>query len=559
MNENQEFYQSEVNLTPPVMNGPLPESVPFAQSAIQKKSWPLLPHDSVFAWIALLFGFFIMRYILFFTDGLHTTLCYLLLYGFSALYIRKSGCKPRLPHRILGAIICIFSFSFSLTASGLLHVLCVGFLTPAIIWRTHSVCGGAGFVTRFFPLDLFDSFLIKPFGHFSAGPQAISASVKKSSAASAVKTVLVGLLVTIPLTIVVGFLLASADSGIEKMFMQFDTLLSRNFSELFWQILLGIPAGLLLFGTLYSASQRKYCASPFPTDAFYQGKLAGLRTIPNLGLYAGITPICLLYLVYVISQTSYFLSAFAGKLPDGMIYSEYARRGFFELCAIAVINLIVILVLTGCAKKCGTERPKALTVYAVILCLFTLFIIATAVAKMFLYINAYGMTQLRIYTTWFMILLAITFLVLLIRQFTAKIPTAAVLTSTFIIMLGILCFGKPDARIAEYNIKHYADGTLSELDVQMLCDLSEDAYAVMAREENAYILESAGKLDTVIRHGNNIVESYQYHPDKERNISAQLLIQDVHCGTLREDSDYGNAETVRGKTGDTQQYDLLGE
>lgn len=536
MNENVGITQTSLASAAPSA-GKIP-SMPLPQDTFRAPAYNRVtqPHDSVFSWLALIFGFLLMRYVVFIADGILTTLLFLLLYAFSAVYIRKSGCKPRLPHRILGAVICIFSCSFSLTASPILHGLCFWFLFPAIIWRTHSVCGGAGFVTRFFPLDLCDSLIQKPFQNFTAGPQTISVSMKKSSTASSAKTVLIGLLVTVPLTIIVASLLASADNGIEKMFLQFDSLLTDNIAELFWQIVLGIPAGILLFASLYSAAQRKYNTSPFPSDAFYQGKLAGLRMIPNLGLYAGVTPICLLYLAYVISQTNYFLSAFAGKLPDGMIYSEYARRGFFELCAIAVINLIVILVLTGCAKKGGAERPKALTVYTVLLCLFTLFIIATALAKMFLYINAYGMTQLRIFTTWFMILLTVTFLVLLIRQFTQKLPTAAILTSVYIVMLGILCFGKPDARIAEYNIRRYAEGSLSELDVDMLCDLSEDAYVVMAREGNASVLESAGKLDTVIRRGNDIVGSYQYHPDRKRNIAAQILIQDVHCGTLREDS-----------------------
>ncbi|MBR5364164.1 MAG: DUF4173 domain-containing protein [Oscillospiraceae bacterium] len=532
MNEQNEI-PAENTLMPPQPEIPAPAGqLVYTQAAMPRTytphtatKWDTLPHDAVFACLSCLLGFLMMRYVIVMADGIVTTLCFLLLYGFSALYIRKSGCKPKPVHRLLGAVICIFSLSFSITASALVHGLTFLFLMPAIVWRTHAVCGGAGFVTRYFPLDLCASVIEKPFQHFTAGPQAVSDSMKKSAAATAVKTTVLGLLVTIPLTIVVGVLLASADSGIEKLFGQFGNMLTENAVQLILQLLFGIPCGIWLFAFLFSAAQRKRKPDPFPSDAVYAEKLNGLRFAPNLGLYAGVTPICLLYLVYVISQTNYFLSAFAGKLPEGMIYSEYARRGFFELCAIAVINLIVLLVLTGCAKKGGADRPKALTVYAVILCLFTLFIIATALAKMVLYISAYGMTPLRVYTTWFMVLLTMVFLVLLVRQFTAKLPTAAVLTGLFIVMLGGLCFSRPDARIAEYNIRRWEQGTLSELDVKTLCELSDDAYNVMAHYRE--LLVRADKWDYVVREGRSRVDNYREHKDLSWNYSAQLLIQQL--------------------------------
>lgn len=496
---------------------------------LTKIHWKLQTHDLAFVWLALVLGFLFMRFVLVYADGFFTTGFFLLLHVCSNLYLRKAGCRPKLPHRLLGGIICAFSLVFSLTATPLLHGLCAVFLLLAIIWRTHAVCSGTRFVTRYFPFDLSESVFSEPMRCYDAGPQALSDSVKKSSAATTMKTILLGVLVTVPLTAIVAALLASADSGVEHLLTEAGSLLTNNVVSTFLQIACGIPIGLWLFSMLYSAALRRQRPNPMPEDAFYEQKLAAARMIPNLGLYAGVTPICLLYLVYVVSQTTYFLSAFAGRLPADMIYSEYARRGFFELCAIAVINLIVILVLTGCAKQGGRERPKALTVYAVILCVFTLFIIATALAKMVLYISAYGLTPLRVYTAWFMVLLAISFLVLLIRQFTAKLPTAAVLTSAFIILFAGLCFARPDARIAEYNIMRYEQGTLSELDVPALCGLSEDAYNVMARHPET--LKEAGRWEYFLTCAEEFEDSYKRHKDRKWNLSAQLLIQALHTDT----------------------------
>ena len=516
-----------IHQAPSVLEAPV---YPYPQPAVQKKKWEFQPHDAFFALLALLLGQLFARYALLYADGFFTTGCFLLLYLVSAIYIRKSGCKPRPMQHVLGAVICVFTLVFSLTASELLHGLCFVFLIAAIVWRTHAVCGGKGFVTRFFPIDLADSLLAKPVSHLSAAPHAITATPKKNSAATAVKTIVIGLLVTIPLTIAVAALLASADSAIADLFAFLGDLPAIDTIRFFWQIVSGIPIGLWLFAVLYSSAKRKEI--PFRSDEDYIEKFNGLRVIPNLGLYAGVTPICLLYLLYVFTQTNYFLSAFAGRLPEGMLYSEYARRGFFELCAIAVINLIVILVLTGCAKKSGENRPKALTFYAVLLCCFTLFIIATALAKMFLYIHAYGMTQLRVYTTWFMILLAAVFLILLVRQFAAKLPTAAILSGVFTVMFAGLCFGRPDALIAEYNLSRYAAGTLQDPDLNMLCGLSEDAYNVIARYQD--ILERDGIWEVYYNKAKDkVTVDYPYDKDRSWNLPAQILIQQIHTDTTR--------------------------
>lgn len=524
-NINQPEVPEQIPETPTasaVQTVPEAPVIPAAPTVIYtkplKKEWPVKKHDAAFAWLMMLFGFLFMRYVLVYADGFVTTAFFLLLFGASEIYIRKSGCRPKLPHHILGLIICAFSTVFSLTASALLHGLCFVFITAMLIWRTHSVCSGAGFVTRFLPFDLCSRIFRAPAQHAGAGPQAVSESVKRSGTATAVKTILVGLLVTVPLTVVVAVLLGSADSGVEEILVMIGDSLTENMMVTCIEIACAIPVGIWLFGMLYSAAQK----IPVPDDLYYEQKLEGARMIPNLGLYAGVTPIYILYLLYVISQTSYFLSAFAGKLPSDMIYSEYARRGFFELCAIAVINLAVILVLTGCAKNGGKNRPKVLTGYAAVLCLFTLFIIATALAKMVLYIEAYGLTRLRLYTAWFMVLLAVIFLVLLVRQFVRRIPTAAVLTVSFTVLFAVLCFSRPDALISEYNISRYEQGTLSDLDVETLCQLSDDAYPVMAAHSSALL--KADSLDVFRRRTEGRTSAYEEHPDRKWNLSAQLLL-----------------------------------
>ena len=161
--------------------------------------------------------------------------------------------------------------------------------------------------------------------------------------------------------------------------------------------------------------------------------------------------------------------------------------------------------------------------------LLTLFIIATALAKMFLYIKAYGLTALRLYTAWFMVLLGVVFLVLLVRQFVRKLPTAAILTVSFTLLFGLLCFARPEAMIAEYNIARYENGTLKELDVIMLCELSEDAYTVMAKHPDA--LKRTNQWEYFVKDAKFCIDRYGRQNDRSWNIPAQILIQQMHTDT----------------------------
>ncbi|MBR6418948.1 MAG: DUF4173 domain-containing protein [Oscillospiraceae bacterium] len=509
--------------TPPVQppyGQPVPPSaMPYYAERITKPPHTVKPYDGLFAWLMIPLGFLFLRYIVVYADGFVTTGVFLLLFALGAAYLLKNGCKPTAGQWLSGAVICAFTAVFSLTASALLHGLCFLFLLAAFAWWMQAVGGKVPFVTRYFALDLGDALLVQPFREMGAAPAAISASVKKSESAKTARTVLLGLLVTVPLTVIVGVLLASADSAVEEIFTQLGALITDDIVTIIAEIAFGIPAAFLLFGACRSGADRR--DNPMPDDGTHAERLSALRFIPNLGLYAGVTPICLLYLLYVCTQTSYFFSAFAGKLPEDMIYSEYARRGFFELCAIAVINLAVLLVMNACAKKGGRERPKALSFYVTLLCCFTLFIIATALAKMLLYIGAYGLTRLRLYTAWFMVLLAVVFLVLIVRQFVRKFPTAAVLTAVFLVMFGGLCFSRPDARIAEYNLTRYEQHTLPELDLDALTDLSDDAYVIIVQHFDALNESQQAFFTKQLR---TRLGSYTESRDETWNASAQWLL-----------------------------------
>ena len=241
--------------------------------------------------------------------------------------------------------------------------------------------------------------------------------------------------------------------------------------------------------------------------------MKSFRLISNIVLYTAVTPIILLYIVFFFSQASYFLSAFSGTLPEAFSYAEYARKGFFELCTIAVINLAVIIFMNVTAKKSGEERTAALKIYTSVLSVSTLILIATAMSKMIMYIDTYGLTELRVYTTWFMVLCAYIFVLILIKQFKRSFRLAKAVSIGFTVLFAVLCFSRPEALIAKYNIEMYNAGYLKELDISAIENMSDDAL-LAAVDEGVLDVQKAQEISSVC-HGEDTIN--------QLNLSSLIL------------------------------------
>ena len=289
-----------------------------------------------------------------------------------------------------------------------------------------------------------------------------------------------------PLTIIVARLLMSSDDIFEGVIRKISENLPDISFAIVPEILFAFPIAMYLFGALASSGK--------PAPAERMGE-PDYRKLPPLVGYVAVSPICVFYMFYIGIQIS---RIFGETLSTPASYSGFARRGFFELCVITVINLVVIIIMQMFTKRLeGDKKPVALRAYTVLLCASTLGIIATALVKMIMYINRLGMTVLRVYTSWFMILLAVIFVIIIVMQF-KDFSFFKAIFAAFAVMFGILCFGDIDGQIARYNISAYQTGALDEVDADVFFELGFSAAEPAVRLlESGY---SSSKLDDFLRH-----------------------------------------------------------
>ncbi len=191
----------------------------------------------------------------------------------------------------------------------------------------------------------------------------------------------------------------------------------------------------------------------------------------------------LLFAVFVFIQFRYFFGGQTNIRLDGFTYAEYARRGFGELVAVAVISLVLFLGLSAITKR---ERPRQRSVFSgmgILLVLLVGVMLVSAFQRLDLYEQAYGFTRLRMYPRIFMIWLgvllgALVLLELLQRQRRfAFVFLAACLG--FVVTLGTV---NVDARITHHNVSRAVQG--EELDYSYLLSLSNDAVPALWEEYN---------------------------------------------------------------------------
>jgi hypothetical protein len=278
-----------------------------------------------------------------------------------------------------------------------------------------------------------------------------------------------GVFLAVPLLLVFGGLFAAADAVFETLIVE---LFGFDVVELFGHVFLTlffawIVAGLLWVALL--ASNPESLALPRPA-ALSLG-------IVEVGIILGLLDV--LFAAFVAVQVRYLFGGAERVIETaGLTYAEYARRGFFELVTVTALVLPVLLLAHWFlrAENRAHERVFRALSGAMVALLFV--IVASALQRMYLYTQQFGLTELRLYTTIFILWISVVFVWLVLTVLTGRGDRFAfgVLVTGFAAILMINALN-PDALIARINLYRMEAG--KEFDAFYLTHLSADAAPVL--------------------------------------------------------------------------------
>ncbi|HWT77137.1 MAG TPA: DUF4173 domain-containing protein [Mobilitalea sp.] len=250
------------------------------------------------------------------------------------------------------------------------------------------------------------------------------------------RNIFLGVVISIPFLWMVTALLASAD-------LLFGKLTKKLFDVIFSADIFGI-AFMILFG--FFACYCIICASVARVGM--AEKQSGAKADSSIAI-TFMTILSLVYLLFCGIQVAYLFAKGLFVLPAEFTYAEYARRGFFELLAVAIMNVSLILIC-----KAFFQESKLLRVIVTVMTVCTYIMIVSATYRMLLYIGAYHLTFLRLFVLLSLLIIALVLTGVIASEYVQGFPLFQYCVAVVSICYIAFSFSKPDYFIAEYLIDH---------------------------------------------------------------------------------------------------------
>ena len=242
----------------------------------------------------------------------------------------------------------------------------------------------------------------------------------------------------------------------------------------------------------------------------------------NLTINMILTTLNVIYLIFCVTQTKQLLNI------ENVIYSEFARKGFFQLMVVTLINLLVILKATSKDLKETEKQAKYKKTMCIVMIIFTFILIILSFTKMNLYIEQYGDTRLRLLVKFTLL----TETILLIPTSMYIMSSKVNLVKTYLIIITtmycIINFANIDNLIAKRNVQRFEE--TGKIDIWYLtgeldkATVLEQVYKLKSIKPEAEIQNEYIKynLDTYI---NKFVENTKSELPEKTNIQEFNLIK----------------------------------
>jgi hypothetical protein len=282
------------------------------------------------------------------------------------------------------------------------------------------------------------------------------------------RTLLRGTLMALPALLFLGALLMSADE-----------VFARIIRETFRIDIEKVMEHVAITAVIAWGSAGYLRALLVPDDDIMSQLRIPRPALPAAEISVALWILNLLFIAFMAVQLRYlFGGATLVEVTPGLTYAEYARKGFFELVAAATLVVPILLAADWGAAQDNERARSVLRRTAIVLVVLLVGVIASAAYRMWLYQQAYGLTEDRVYGSVFIVWLTVTlgWLVLTVLRGQRRRFALGAMAA------GLACIASlhavnPHALIAKVNIDRLATGKVYDGDY--VGALSADAVPVI--------------------------------------------------------------------------------
>ena len=280
---------------------------------------------------------------------------------------------------------------------------------------------------------------------------------------STVRRVLVGAALATPVLLVFGGLFLAADEVFADSFrwlVQF---------EISAGVVTGLVVAAVLTWVVLGLMRRTLISPSVPSP----------RAVRRLGVTESLTMMGLVNGLFALFVAFQFFEVTISYQSETVSFAQQARNGFFQLVVVAAMVVALVLLVDWWVETDPGGGARLRTQHLTLIGL-TAAILGSAVVRMGLYVDAYGLTELRFYTSAFMVWIAFL-LMWLVRTVLAEnrasfaSPAMAALLAIALLLTVI----NPDRLIASYNLNNQAQSGPAVDRSYLVTALSADAVPIV--------------------------------------------------------------------------------
>ena len=282
-----------------------------------------------------------------------------------------------------------------------------------------------------------------------------------------------GLVLAVPILLVFGALLVSADARFERLI---DSIFAFDLGVAVSHVAFAGFVAWVTAGWLRAALvARRPLGAGEPVREIPRMTLGIIELAVPLGL------LDILFLAFVVLQLPYLFGGAAHvQSVAGLTVAEYARRGFYQLIVVAALVLPLLLAASALVRVEERSARRLFGWLAASMLVLVAVMLVSALRRMQLYAATFGLTEDRIYATAIMLWLALVlalFAATGLRGRATGFVLGAVVSGWMVVAL--LDVVNPQALVVRVNAERAVQG--ERFDVQYLTSLGPDAVpALMA-------------------------------------------------------------------------------
>ena len=283
----------------------------------------------------------------------------------------------------------------------------------------------------------------------------------EESKSATIRKVLIGVAISFPLLFVIVNLLVSADQQFGNLIGTFPRwLLGLKIEEEVLRTIAITIYTLAIFG-LFQVLKTK---QQLPAETPKQKEKMAWDSVISLTV---LTLLNIVYLLFVFVQFQYF---FGETLKEGYTYAEFARRGFFELLFVTMLNLLIISTIVSFVDKASKFTTLAIRALLSLLVIFSGVMLYSAFIRLFMYEEAYGFTFARVLAHSFMVFLLVILCYSFMRIWMERLSLVRFYIISAIIFYTLVNTVQLDTFVVERNIERYSE--TGKIDIYYLNSLS---------------------------------------------------------------------------------------